>query len=338
MSKAGHAGFTEMELEALRRKQAGEDVVPVESLNGVTLQEAELAEKEREFNEAVKATGGEVAELDWGTDEALPDTSALADIYAAAGASMPDAVMPSPTERVRQVGERTAQENQERMKEAEAAYQEAISPAPKKLPCLRCGYLEGEGIVDPPTKEDTVGFVRSILGGRRFVKTFTFFGDEGMSATFRSLLPSEYEVLRKVVQWMVRSGDLREFEEQYVFHQNATSVLSAVSSTTDKPDVVCKYPELDILKIYDEGRDAWQAAIKAVKERDELPKNRKRGPVPVVPPEPEELVYQAIHQRIREVGPTMVILTQGSYRMEELYKMLLSRAYDQNFWSGGSEQ
>lgn len=327
-------GFTPLELEAMRRARAGEKM----ALAGGELKPADLAEKEREFDEA----GGEVAAPAWGRNpEPEPakgeNRDRLASLYEAAGAPVQPVVQESldplttlsPVQPVVPVMSGPAEP---------ASVQPAVPVASPAMACQRCGYVAGTPLVDEPSVEDQRVFVRSVLGRKRFIRTFHFFGEDGLDATFRNVLPGEYDVIRKVMQWMIRSGDARTVDDQFVFQQTAIAVTSAVGATLDDSDRR-EFDPPDIVVMYEDARKARRVALAEKREAGEA---AARGPVSRrakkvdVPPEPEEIVYDEITRRSLELGPVLLVLTQGSYRMEELYRMLVARAHDRGFWSGAS--
>jgi hypothetical protein len=78
----------------------------------------------------------------------------------------------------------------------------------EKKPCPKCGFFEG---AIPPPKEDSEEYMRSILGGRRFVKSYDLMKGQ-INVVFTTVDTESSERMNKVI------AELSTLEDPTLFH------------------------------------------------------------------------------------------------------------------------
>jgi len=74
--------------------------------------------------------------------------------------------------------------------------EQPAAPAEKKPePCSNCGWYDG---MTEPREEDKLEYLRAVLGGRRFAKTYMLWGGQ-FTLKFRSMTAAEAEFVNSVL-------------------------------------------------------------------------------------------------------------------------------------------
>lgn len=200
--------------------------------------------------------------------------------------------------------------------DAEAATEES-EEKPKGLfeqtQCQRCGWVLENQALEEPSDEDKLEFIESILGSRRFVKQVPILGGR-LKVTFRTVLVPEEDAITTYLNEQMDGKTVQNEAEWVLAYSRARLVVML--------------QELDIAgksKSYETLAERVDRFDNAKKEK----LNKTHG---------ADLV-EAIREALIEVPagwPLSIhgLLVQGMATMTEIYSVLMSRAYDPNFWEG----
>lgn len=170
--------------------------------------------------------------------------------------------------------------------------------------CPRCGWVLENQALNEPTAEDKLEFMESILGNRRFVRRIEFLGGR-LKATYRTVLVKEEDAITEYLNsQMDRKTIQNEGEWAVAYHRCR---LVTMLQELELGGEVKKY---DTIVTWAENEDNLVGGLK--KALDKVPAG---WPL-------------SIHG----------LLVQGMTAVDEIYNVLMSRAYDPNFWEGQTEE
>lgn len=168
----------------------------------------------------------------------------------------------------------------------------------KQTQCPRCGWVLENQSLHEPTDEDKLEFVESVLGSRRFTREVTFLGGR-LKVRYRTVLvPEEDAISEHLNELMEKKTIQNEAEWSLAYHRARLVVMLQELELRGETK---KYP---YLKEYT-GDSLKEKLRKAL---EEVP---KAWPL-------------TIHG----------LLVQGMEVVNGIYQVLMSRAYDPNFWEG----
>lgn len=197
--------------------------------------------------------------------------------------------------------EEPTEEGQEKSKEEQPEEKERLF---KQKQCPRCGWVLENQALHEPTDEDKLEFMESILGNRRFTRRVDFLGGR-LKATYRTVLVQEEDAIAEYLNGqMERKTIQNEGEWAVAYHRcRLVTMLQKLEIGEDvkKYDTIVKWAENE-----DTLADGLKVAL------DKVPAG---WPL-------------SIHG----------ILVQGMMAVDEIYNILMSRAYDPNFWEGQAEE
>jgi len=103
--------------------------------------------------------------------------------------------------------------------------------------CQKCGWPADKTVAAVPTDSDKQEFIRSVLGSRRYKKTYGYFDDE-VRIGMRSLLKAERELILSILTDMVDDGTISSPEDWRVRYTEAelTAVVEFVSVGGSRKD------------------------------------------------------------------------------------------------------
>lgn len=173
--------------------------------------------------------------------------------------------------------------------------------------CARCGWERDKVLDYEVTKDDKIEFVESVLGGRRFVKPVSLLGGR-MTATFRSCLLAEEDMIAKFLQAEVAAKRITSPEEWMIWYGRCRLVVM-----------------LQVLELGGKTKEFPEVNDKTYK------------------PNPDVKDDSVLQKALREVPanwPMTVhaLLIQTLAEFDSVYATLMSRAYDQDFWTGLTEK
>lgn len=216
---------------------------------------------------------------------------------------LPPSIQPAP------VSSRAQDDAQiEDMKRAVFGDEQPADPAPDPVDkggdilgpkiCPRCGWDQDVDAAVQPTEADKVEFLESVLGERRFTKRIELLGGK-MKATFRNVLIEEEDEITDFINSRIDSGKIRNEQDWQLWYTRCRLVVML-----DKIDFGDKEKEFDPLSAFspEESKPRLQVML------DTVP---KKWPL-------------AIH----------ALLVQAMQEFDQVYGTLMSKAYDENFWSG----
>lgn len=140
-------------------------------------------------------------ELDSGVltdDKAAQKAKAVEDLLSVTKAP-PPVEQPSPVEST------LSQLEYNRMKQKLEEADKLLETIPSS--CNRCGWPITEKVTVEPTKEDIKDFLRAVMGGEVYTKTYTIFGDS-VKVSFRTRTGLEDTVIRETIRKLYKEGEI----------------------------------------------------------------------------------------------------------------------------------
>lgn len=174
-----------------------------------------------------------------------------------------------------------------------AAFAPAVIP-----PCPRCGHEASDTLFEPPTDDDKLAFVEAVLGGIPFERNVTMLGSR-FEVSVVMPTPLESDAVQKLVAW---KGKKRGYDSMDEMVEEAIRYLSAVSVRH------CRFGahrhSYDPIRMPDDIYDDVQL----------------------------ESFHKRVHERLKEFGVRLSVFRRAYLQVEEIYKVLMVRSSDINFW------
>lgn len=189
------------------------------------------------------------------------------------------------------------QENQQ-LKERLKQLEEVLGKIPQT--CPQCSWPTGEKPSVEPTKDDVKAFLRSVMAGQVFEKSYRLFGDM-VSVTFRTRTGKEESQIKTTIRRVVRQGEIIQQAELLGLVRRLNFICGLKAYTTQET-------RLDFSEMTSELKD------------DALMK--------------EDLVGLA-EERIHKLPSQLLMVLMRKFdEFSELVEALLAKVNDVGFWKG----
>lgn len=168
--------------------------------------------------------------------------------------------------------------------------------------CPHCGWDTKNENVREPSDEDRLEFIESVLGERRFRKAVPLVGGN-IVATFRTVTVPEEDAITEILNQDLASKEIQNTTEWTLVYNRARLVVM-----------------LERLKLGERERTFPTAEEQ---NEDGLP----------------ETIRRLMHE-LPATWPISIfgLLVQGMIEVNEVYNVLMARAYDSNFWTGRADE